>query len=52
MLLTTRLVQYPIHILGLSSVRDLETQVKKDADLHELEPKRFRANIFGSCMPF
>lgn len=29
----------------------METQVKKDADLDKLDPKRFRANIFGSCMP-
>lgn len=42
---------YPIHVLGLSSVRDLETQVKKDADLDKLDPKRFRANIFVSGSP-
>ncbi|KKY36898.1 putative mosc domain-containing protein [Diaporthe ampelina] len=42
---------YPLHVLGLSSVRDLETQVKKDADLPNLDPKRFRANIFVSGTP-
>ncbi|KAI3399704.1 hypothetical protein diail_6053 [Diaporthe ilicicola] len=42
---------YPLHILGLSSVRDIETQVKKDADLQRLEPHRFRANIFVGGTP-
>lgn len=42
---------YPLHVLGLSSVHDLETQVKKDADLRDLDPKRFRANVFVSGTP-
>lgn len=42
---------YPLHVLGLSSVRDLETQVKKDADLRDLDPTRFRANILVSGTP-
>lgn len=42
---------YPLHILGLSSVQELKTQVKKDADLGNLDPKRFRANIFVSGTP-
>ncbi|KAK2614301.1 hypothetical protein N8I77_001142 [Diaporthe amygdali] len=42
---------YPLHILGLSSVRDFENQVPKDADLRQLDPRRFRANIFVSGTP-
>ncbi|ROW05228.1 hypothetical protein VSDG_00418 [Cytospora chrysosperma] len=38
---------YPVHILSLASVRDLESKVPKDEVLHELDPRRFRANIYG-----
>lgn len=39
--------KYPVHIMNLASVRDLESKVTKDKDLEELSPRRFRANIFG-----
>lgn len=38
---------YPVHVMNLASVRDLEEKVAKDRDLVELTPRRFRANIFG-----
>lgn len=40
-------MQYPVHIMNLASVRDLESKVTKDEELKELNPRRFRANIFG-----
>lgn len=43
----TSYVQYPVHIMNLASVRDLESKVTKDKNLEELNPRRFRANIFG-----
>ncbi|KAK0627216.1 hypothetical protein B0T14DRAFT_535141 [Immersiella caudata] len=36
---------YPLHLLNLASVRDLETIVAKDEQLQHLDPRRFRANI-------
>ena len=39
--------QYPLHLLNLSSVRDLESKVPKDESLRDLEAQRFRANIIG-----
>ncbi|KAK1759452.1 molybdenum cofactor sulfurase [Echria macrotheca] len=36
---------YPLHLLNLSSVRDLEAKLEKDDDLRQLDPGRFRANI-------
>lgn len=39
--------QYPLHLLGLSSVRDLDSKLAKDADLQNLDAQRFRANILG-----
>ncbi|KAK7748796.1 hypothetical protein SLS53_000820 [Cytospora paraplurivora] len=37
---------FPVHILSLASVRDLESKVPKDEVLHELNPRRFRANVY------
>lgn len=45
--LTVEENKYPVHIMNLASVRDLESKVTKDKDLEELSPRRFRANIFG-----
>jgi uncharacterized protein YcbX len=45
-------VQYPLHLLNLASLRDFETKVKKDDDLRELDPRRFRANIIGELTNF
>lgn len=42
--------KYPVHIMNLASVRDLESKVTKDKDLEELSPRRFRANIFGESL--
>lgn len=42
---------YPVHILSLASVRDLESKVPKDEVLHELDPRRFRANIYVTGCP-
>lgn len=42
--------KYPVHIMNLASVRDLESKVTKDQDLEELSPRRFRANIFGEFL--
>ncbi|AEO55293.1 hypothetical protein MYCTH_2298973 [Thermothelomyces thermophilus ATCC 42464] len=36
---------YPLHLLNLASVRDLDAKVDKDEDFRELDPRRFRANI-------
>ncbi|KAK3688579.1 hypothetical protein B0T22DRAFT_379514 [Podospora appendiculata] len=36
---------YPLHLLNMSSVRDLETKIEKDDKLTVLDPRRFRANI-------
>lgn len=33
--------------MNLASVRDVESKVAKDKDLQHLDPRRFRANIFG-----
>ena len=40
-------VQYPLHLLNLSSVRDLDAKIDKDDNLRNLDPRRFRANIIG-----
>ncbi|KUI68204.1 Mitochondrial amidoxime-reducing component 1 [Cytospora mali] len=42
---------YPVHILSLASVRDLESKVPKDEVLRELNPRRFRANIYVTGCP-
>ncbi|KAL2159969.1 hypothetical protein VTH06DRAFT_2102 [Thermothelomyces fergusii] len=36
---------YPLHLLNLASVRDLDTKIDKDDGFRELDPRRFRANI-------
>ncbi|KAL2023024.1 hypothetical protein VTK56DRAFT_3934 [Thermocarpiscus australiensis] len=36
---------YPLHLLNLSSVRDLDAKIDKDAAIRPLDPRRFRANI-------
>jgi uncharacterized protein YcbX len=43
---TTR--QYPLHLLNLASVRDLETVVAKGDKMQHLDPRRFRANIISA----
>ncbi|ROW09441.1 hypothetical protein VMCG_02202 [Cytospora schulzeri] len=42
---------YPVHILSLGSVRDLESKVPKDEVVNELNPRRFRANIYVTGCP-
>ncbi|KAK2067611.1 hypothetical protein P8C59_001334 [Phyllachora maydis] len=42
---------YPLHLLNLSSVRDLEEKVPKDETLQELDPVRFRPNIVVDGAP-
>ena len=41
------LVQYPLHLLNLTSVRDFDAKIVKDDALRVLDPRRFRANIIG-----
>ncbi|KAK3390904.1 hypothetical protein B0H63DRAFT_125685 [Podospora didyma] len=36
---------YPLHLLNLSSLRDLDAKIQKDDNLRNLDPRRFRANI-------
>ncbi|KAK3318481.1 putative molybdenum ion binding protein [Apodospora peruviana] len=36
---------YPLHLLNLASVRDLDAKIEKDNNLKVLDPRRFRANI-------
>ncbi|KAK3400145.1 hypothetical protein B0T20DRAFT_178160 [Sordaria brevicollis] len=36
---------YPVHLLNLSSVQDLDSKIAKDDNLKSLDPLRFRANI-------
>ncbi|KAK3906292.1 molybdenum cofactor sulfurase [Staphylotrichum tortipilum] len=36
---------YPLHLLNLSSVRDLDSKIDKDEELRFLDPRRFRANL-------
>ncbi|KAK0722225.1 hypothetical protein B0T26DRAFT_208594 [Lasiosphaeria miniovina] len=42
---------YPLHLLNLSSVRDLDTKIVKDDSLKVLDPRRFRANIIVDDIP-
>ena len=44
-------MQYPLHLLNLSSVRDFEAKVAKDEALRVLDPRRFRANLIGELFP-
>ncbi len=41
------IVQYPLHLLSLSSVQDLDSKIDKDEELRFLDPRRFRANIIS-----
>lgn len=43
--------QYPLHLLNLSSARDLESKIPKDAELRHLDPRRFRANLISAFSP-
>ncbi|KAK0629884.1 hypothetical protein B0T17DRAFT_486423 [Bombardia bombarda] len=38
---------YPLHLLNLSSVRDLDAKIDKDNILKSLDPRRFRANLIA-----
>lgn len=40
-------MQYPLHLLNLSSVRDFDAKIDKDEALRVLDPRRFRANIIS-----
>lgn len=42
---------YPLHIMNLASVRDLEGKLPKGKDVPSLSAKRFRANIIGENHP-
>lgn len=44
--------QYPVNIMNLASVRDVESKIRKDVDLQTLSPRRFRANIFSMSSSF
>ncbi|KJZ79891.1 hypothetical protein HIM_00605 [Hirsutella minnesotensis 3608] len=39
---------YPVHLLNLTSVRDLESKLQKDAAIQRLDVRRFRGNIILS----
>ena len=43
------IVQYPLHLLNLSSVRALDSKIDKDEELRFLDPRRFRANLISKC---
>lgn len=36
---------YPLHLLNLPSVQDLDAKIQKDEGIQGLDPRRFRANI-------
>ncbi len=40
-------IQYPLHLLNLSSVRDFDAKIDKDDALSVLDPRRFRANLIS-----
>ncbi|OAQ97963.1 hypothetical protein LLEC1_00517 [Akanthomyces lecanii] len=42
---------YPLHLLNLSSVRALESRIRRDADIDRLDARRFRPNIIVSGLP-
>ncbi|TQV98733.1 hypothetical protein V2A60_007561 [Cordyceps javanica] len=42
---------YPLHLLNLSSVRALESKIRRDADIERLDCRRFRPNIIVSGLP-
>ncbi|KAM4056850.1 MOSC domain-containing protein [Hirsutella rhossiliensis] len=39
---------YPLHMLSLTSIRDLETKIQKDQAIQHLDARRFRGNIIIS----
>ncbi|KAL8298515.1 hypothetical protein RB600_003167 [Gaeumannomyces tritici] len=39
---------FPLHLLSLSSVQDLEDKLEKDENLSRLDARRFRANIINT----
>ncbi|RDA90884.1 hypothetical protein CP533_3238 [Ophiocordyceps camponoti-saundersi (nom. inval.)] len=39
---------YPLHLLNLNSIRDLETKIQKDESIQRLDAQRFRGNIIIS----
>lgn len=41
---------YPLHLMNLNSVKDLEGKIGKIEGLEELDARRFRANIFGESL--
>ena len=43
-------MQYPLHLLNLTSVRDFDAKIDKDEALSVLDPRRFRANIIGGSL--
>ena len=44
-------MQYPLHLLNLSSVRDFDAKIDKDEALRVLDPRRFRANFISELPP-
>ncbi|KAJ6789308.1 hypothetical protein PWT90_01048 [Aphanocladium album] len=42
---------YPLHLLNLSSVRALESKIRRDVDIEHLDARRFRPNIIVSGLP-
>lgn len=38
---------YPLHMVTVESLRDFESKVKLDAEMRELDVRRFRANVIG-----
>ncbi|KAF4513487.1 hypothetical protein G6O67_000753 [Ophiocordyceps sinensis] len=39
---------YPLHMLSLTSIRDLESKIQKDQSIQHLDARRFRGNIIIS----
>lgn len=42
--------QYPLHLINLASVRDVERQIPKVKGMPRLSAQRFRANIISECL--
>ncbi len=43
--------KYPLHLLNLASVQDLDSKIAKDKDLQQLDARRFRSNIISQFHP-
>jgi uncharacterized protein YcbX len=41
-------MQYPLHVLNLSSIQDLASMLQKEPKIDKLDARRFRANIIVS----